>query len=492
MRDFRLLFSLPTSLLTLLAGTAVEAQQKTSWPRDARDDLDHQDHLKRDLEIQQRLSWQAPSSVKKMSGDDEGEKFFLHYWDFGEQYTNASLVPAGLNAAIAPHSNHVRQPASLFGRRLFARDFRCPGDTVSCSSVGSDLCCPSGQTCVRVSSGIGCCAEGETCGDEIGTCDADAGYTSCPESDNGGCCVPGATCQGSGCVLYGTETVRVTLPTSTIYDDPPSTTDSDADDQTTAVVPVTTVETSIATSVDTSVATSIATSVATSVQTNEYTTTDTVTVTQSLSGQMTTVTSPTTVVIVRTTATSPTSTDDPSTTTTSSTGTAGAPIRPTSVTSSTTTEDDSANDSAQPTTTSSPTTTALPGCPTGYYMCSAYYLGGCCRVGRDCDTTSCPAGASTDVLTTGPTVVVPATSTATAGVCATGWFGCGSEDGGGCCPSGFACGSASCSATGDGASGATTAKETVASSGGVGSGVGLGRGSMTMWSCAVVLTALWI
>jgi len=45
-----------------------------------------------------------------MSGD-EGEKFYLHYWDLGEALAqpNASTPLPGL-APIAPHSNHKRTP----------------------------------------------------------------------------------------------------------------------------------------------------------------------------------------------------------------------------------------------------------------------------------------------------------------------------------------------------------------------------------------------
>ena len=98
-------------------------------------------------------------------------------------------------------------------------------------------------------------------------------------------------------------------------------------------------------------------------------------------------------------------------------------------------------------------------CPTGFYMCSAYYAGGCCRIGRNCDSTSCPSGDSTTIVaTSGATIVASAFSTTTVGSgtaaaaqgtqgsCANGWFSCGADTGGGCCPSGYVCGS-SCSAT---------------------------------------------
>ncbi|KAJ5794318.1 hypothetical protein N7457_000917 [Penicillium paradoxum] len=99
-------------------------------------------------------------------------------------------------------------------------------------------------------------------------------------------------------------------------------------------------------------------------------------------------------------------------------------------------------------------------CPTGFYACSAVYHGGCCRTGRDCDTTSCPTTSSTTFISGDVTIVAPvATTTEHPGgnQCAKGWFHCADTVGGGCCPMGFACGS-SCTAT-DTASAATVAKE---------------------------------
>jgi hypothetical protein len=99
-------------------------------------------------------------------------------------------------------------------------------------------------------------------------------------------------------------------------------------------------------------------------------------------------------------------------------------------------------------------------------------LGGCCRVGRNCDTTSCPTSDSTALVSNGVTIggvggVAASTSTTTidpnasstasaeansaGGTCANGWSLCGQNDGGGCCPSDYVCGS-SCTATVSGVS----------------------------------------
>ncbi|TGO88529.1 hypothetical protein BPOR_0157g00110 [Botrytis porri] len=125
-------------------------------------------------------------------------------------------------------------------------------------------------------------------------------------------------------------------------------------------------------------------------------------------------------------------TSTPISTTTSASGV--VPIRPTGDSSTTTT------------TTSS--TIAQDTCPTGFYACSAHYQGGCCRTGRNCDTTSCPATSSTTIVSSGITVAVPvgsaATITSASGACATGWTSCATSLGGDCCPSGWACGTVSC------------------------------------------------
>lgn len=438
--------------------------------------------------------------------DDEGEKFFLHYWDFGEEptqptlqheqleYLNTSIVTHALEPAIALHTNHERPLLSLFGRNIFARDFQCPADTVSCGSTGSDLCCPSGQTCVSVSGGVGCCPSGESCGDTVGSCDTSAGYTSCPNSSNGGCCVPNAACEGTGCVVYGTQTITATLPVDTVTAGASYSTATDGTGTTTY-------------------AETMAASVDTSVLTSGYTTT--VTVTQSLSGQMTTVILPTSVVVAPSSDTSVSAAPsgtltctagflscaaslgggccptgqicgtsnlclDPVTSTTTSGATPGAPIRQTSVSS-----DPSSSVMSTAVSAATAASSSDDACPTGFYMCSAYYMGGCCRVNRNCDTTSCPSTDSTAIVSSGATVDVPYTSTNTVGdasatsqgSCANGWFSCAANAGGGCCPSGHICG-ASCTATASGES--NTAKEAPSSA------------SVTHWAwsfCVLALTA---
>nr|XP_023907948.1 uncharacterized protein LOC112019664 [Quercus suber]POF16498.1 hypothetical protein CFP56_24016 [Quercus suber] len=421
------LFTLPASLLLYIADARELDRSRYAWPNEV---LHHDDLVRQDVEAQHKLAWQTPVGVKKMS-EDEGEKFFLHYWNFAEAESKDNSTVA--TAPIAPHSNHDRR-LLLLGHRLFERDYQCPANTESCSSIGSDLCCPSGQTCVSTSSGIGCCTSGDDC-DSVSACDVAAGYTSCPNSSSGGCCVPGSTCEeGSGCVVYGTSTIVLTLSPSTVTAGMTTVTGSSG--TTTYYVPQSTI--------------------------SGYTTTvtTTTTVAQSVSGQVSTVTQPTTVVIV---GSLPTSSSDAGTTSTAS-ATASAPIRPTSVSSSDLSVSP-ATQSTSVTTTTIASSTSDASCPIGYFMCSAYYLGGCCRVGRNCDTTSCPSSDNTAIISSaGATVIVPATTAtttdvnaaATQGSCANGWGLCDASAGGGCCPSGFVCGT-SCTATADGQS--NTAKE---------------------------------
>ncbi|KAK2737773.1 Bud site selection protein 6 [Myotisia sp. PD_48] len=163
-----------------------------------------------------------------------------------------------------------------------------------------------------------------------------------------------------------------------------------------------------------------------------------------------------TVIITRPTSSIPSSTVSSVPTTTSrptepstTSGSVSAPVRPTS-NSITTAE----------TLTEPPTSTEeIPDvCPTGFYACRAVYNGGCCRTGRDCESTSCPSISLTTLTSNGVTIVVPADTTSNQnptqapGRCADGWSMCASTFGGGCCPDGFSCGEISCtsSATGIG------------------------------------------
>lgn len=85
-------------------------------------------------------------------------------------------------------------------------------------------------------------------------------------------------------------------------------------------------------------------------------------------------------------------------------------------------------------------------CPTGYYSCAAQYYGGCCRVDRECNPTSCPAPPTTST-TEEPATIYVAPTLAVQGHCAEGWYGCSGDAGGGCCPNDYGCGGDSCTST---------------------------------------------
>ncbi|KAK4228753.1 hypothetical protein QBC38DRAFT_523080 [Podospora fimiseda] len=145
------------------------------------------------------------------------------------------------------------------------------------------------------------------------------------------------------------------------------------------------------------------------------------------------------------------------TTTTTTTSTTPQPTTPTPTLSSTTNQDPIAPIRPTSSVTSSPppppqTTDEPPPqdfCPTGYYPCLASAGGGCCQTGRDCAVTNCPVVSSTTIVNDGGvTVVIPAGGRAAPPQvmqgCASGWFECESEVGGGCCPGGYKCGQVSC------------------------------------------------
>ncbi|OAA68675.1 hypothetical protein SPI_00870 [Niveomyces insectorum RCEF 264] len=282
--------------------------------------------------------------------------------------------------------------------RLQRRQWGCPTGTTSCEAIGYPYsCCTNGETCYKVEDKglgpVGCCPSGSTCGGAVLSCPSDS--TACPSDLGGGCCIAGYVCAGVGCVRSASASVGSTTSTTTTT----STSVGPTGQPSTVVVTVVITETP-----------------------GGGLTTRTTTITteaSSLGGTTTT------------------------TTTGSSSGTSGgvAPVKPTLTT----------------------TQSLPPGfCPTGYYACVASAGGGCCQTGRDCHTTNCPPAAaqSTIVNSNGVTVVVPAAAAAaatSAATCAGGWFLCPDSAGpvAGCCPSGYGCGTASCTLT-DSASASST------------------------------------
>lgn len=340
--------------------------------------------------------FQKPArGIKKMS-DDEGEKFFFDYWQFEDGVLPVTEMgnQTSPNEDLQARSFPLR-PALALGKPqagkwlgvppLFRRDFECPDGTSGCGSIDRpDRCCGDGDTCTLVP---------DTGSGDVGCCPKGQ---SC--SDTIGKC-PGAysTCSeslGGGCCIPGYECVQGGCK---FREQSESSRHESANVSSRIGAHVSIITVTVHSTV--------------MVSTKTYTTPQE---TSSSSSSSTT-----------------------TTTRTDSTGDLVPPARPTSLSTATTSKG------------TSEATGGGSSCPTGFYACSAVYQGGCCRTGRDCDTTSCPVVSSTTMITDGRTIVVPA-PTMTGGDgrrCAQGWFSCADTVGGGCCPTGFACGS-SCSATG--------------------------------------------
>lgn len=233
------LLSLPASLLLLISSAPAHIGTSThhpEWPYNlpphAKYYQEDEQVVRRDLEIQDRLAYQMPTGVQKMSGD-EGEKFLMTYWRFEyqdpEQEGGQSLfiletrgraaesldLGVGANGTVLhpllpPLLLHTADEQTSLSNRflrgilpsLEKRGFQCPAGTSTCQSVGRpNSCCANGETCELITDtglgDVGCCGQGQTCSGRVTTCDA--GYTSCPNNPGGGCCIPGYACVDIGC-----------------------------------------------------------------------------------------------------------------------------------------------------------------------------------------------------------------------------------------------------------------------------------------------------
>lgn len=476
------IFALPTTLLSLLACLPHQINGEAHrWPYNLPSNNKYYPEdevfVRRDEALQQKLQLAPVVGVKKMS-DDEGEKFYLDYWTFAAKGDSNALEDEGdgqrldkgesrfllgfnhtrTGTAMPPfsvHSNdsrvirsnilsrYVRFPIlhhSQFGRR----DFQCPGGTSSCASINRpNSCCAEGQTCQSIQDtglgDVGCCAAGETCGGSLSTCAS--GYKECPNYPGGGCCIPGYVCVAGGCLLSSTATIIVSpLPPSTQQSSVPPRTAS------TATSPTSQSPTVITTTIPSTASPSNTLACSSGFRSCPA----------SLGGGC----CPTDRACGRDVCPELTST-----------ATVSAPVRRTS-------------DNATPTSEAS-----ITGCPTGFYACSAFYQGGCCRIGRDCAPTSCPTSAvATLIDNNGVTIIATASSGLTAnpiltGACATGWSSCAANDGGGCCPTGYVCGR-SCTATATVSGMQASEVGKLAPNGAVGSS---GRG---MTACVIALALL--
>ena len=483
MRPPTQLFALPAALLLLIASSPARASTKElQWPYNLPPHVkyypEHEALVRRDVEIRQRLQQQPAAGVRKMS-DDPGEMFFLDYWLFAPSpdghvnYTERCDKAAGQASQLRPqHANesslvsfgqpfplhldhrisdssilprHLRFP--LFERSILdSRGFQCPNGTAACTALNPNVCCAIGETCQTVQDTgtglgtVGCCPDGETCTGSLSTCPS--GYTSCPSNPGGGCCIPGYACYDVGCVLTATIFVTPAVTATSSSTLPPSTSTTAISTSLTHVVPPVTYTPS---SVDSTISPS---SVSTSATTTTKTTSSTSTTTQitCVSGFQSCAASLGGGCCSNNMVCGPGKTCLPR----SSTISVVAPYRPTSVLTTTTSTTHSSISGA--------------GCPTGYYACSAYYPGGCCQIGRDCSSTSCPASASTTLFNSHSLTIVAPTGSSislnpagTSGTFASGWYSCAATNGGGWCPSGYACG-AMCTATASGGQGNVVGK----------------------------------
>ncbi|KAF2635830.1 hypothetical protein P280DRAFT_473479 [Massarina eburnea CBS 473.64] len=420
------LLALPPSILALLI--AADPQPEPQWPHNLPKHLkyfpEEEHHVKRSLEVEEKLRrHEKPVGVRKMSAADEGEMFMLGDWIFpsdikerdASSLRNATLAveKSSFDSPLRPHVEDDYFARFRVRDILLKRDFKCPSGTTSCTSIGApNSCCGTNQTCIDIQDtgfgAIGCCGQGQSCQGSI-SCNTANGYTSCPNSPNGGCCLPGYSCQDVGCVVSGT-TITYIQPSSS---SPPASSPASA----TSVVVVPTTTSSTITS-----------------STSAYTcSTGWFSCAASLGGGC--------CQNGRTCATGASclGSDAAPSTTASTTAAPSAPVRPTG-----------GSGSSDPSSTLGEAT-----CPVGFYACQAYYPSGCCRIGRDCQTTgSCalPTPSTTVVNSNGVTIVGPSgagfatTAAGQEGSCPSAWYSCPASRGGNCCPQGYACGE-QCSAT---------------------------------------------
>lgn len=238
----------PAPLLLLIASLPARTLSlETQWPYNLPPHMKYYPEdealVRRNIGIQEKLASQRPIGLHKMSGD-EGEMFFPEYWVFDSELKNAPankpmerrtpflrlpsehqhsgiqedlanstwLYP--LQASLSLHSDQQIESKRLLRKlhrlpralryQLDERDFRCPGNTLSCTSINRpNSCCPSGESCQLITNNglgdVGCCAQGQTCSQQVSTCQE--GYKSCPGSSGGGCCIPGYDCDGVGCMI---------------------------------------------------------------------------------------------------------------------------------------------------------------------------------------------------------------------------------------------------------------------------------------------------
>lgn len=220
-------FGLPASILLLIASHTIatpEEQSPEGWSQ-------KRVEQRRDVEEHLRLG-RSPVGVMKMSAD-EGEKFYMEYWQFEQDLEQSRMLDttlrardeneearllANASAAISfrpPFALHwdlgmgygdLRARRAMEGVAVLAalqkRDFVCPTGTASCQAIGyPNSCCSTDENCFAIQDTgfgpVGCCPKGGSCGGTISVCNAP--NTACSASLGGGCCIPNFVCEGVGC-----------------------------------------------------------------------------------------------------------------------------------------------------------------------------------------------------------------------------------------------------------------------------------------------------
>ena len=233
-------FVVITSFLLLYLSYTLAGDVKV--PQAKHNNVEDEKFSKRESRLREKMASQAPIAVRKMSWD-QGEKFFLDYWEFESHsvndkglvssqtairlpsdveienvaHANVTSLQHGAAISLGQESNLAYLPAiarhrgqlgwmeKLVARSLLGkRQFQCPQGTNDCSGITRpDSCCAVGEDCIILEDAgigdVGCCPEGASCAGGVLGCDEDGGFSDCPNSPNGGCCIPGYRCQDEGC-----------------------------------------------------------------------------------------------------------------------------------------------------------------------------------------------------------------------------------------------------------------------------------------------------
>ncbi|KAK6359517.1 hypothetical protein TWF696_000673 [Orbilia brochopaga] len=400
----------------------------------------------------------APRPVMKLFADvDAGEKYYFHV----DSYNMAVSLPGDqkmqMQTQYLPVNVHFTDPdpdlaedsegadAPRLGKRAgrvnLKRQASCPSGNTPCTNIGkSGICCPGGTTCVNIQDtgfgSVGCCPNGQPCGSTLSNCAP--GYNQCPQGSGGGCCLPGYACSPNGCIIGAgaASTMTIAAPPGMMTSAPPATTS-------------TIIVAGVAGGLDLC-------------QAGYYPCAASLGYGCCRIGYLCGVTN----------CPYYNGPDTPGSEYASSGFTipvsGGVVINPSTIVYPTegfstigTLTIAGVNSQDAPKITDAPGAVIAVGnggsCPAGFSSCGAEFNGGCCRLGRACGVSYCPV--AVEVVNTVGTGVVTVTTTAgngngggggggggDNGGCPTSWYSCPATLAGGCCPSGYGCGSFNCPA----------------------------------------------